>query len=80
MHEAVFCFTTPYAAVLHRALAPEAGEVEGSRSHEEIALDGPETLVLRVVAADAHALRAALNMWLRLVNVADELQEMIRHE
>jgi len=36
--------------------------------------------VLRVQAADVHALRAALNMWLRLVNVADELQEMIRHE
>lgn len=80
MHEAVFRFTTPHAAVLYRALAPEAGEVEGSRSREEVALQDPQTLVLRVEAADVHALRAALNMWLRLVNVADELQEMIRHE
>ncbi|MDD4255025.1 MAG: KEOPS complex subunit Pcc1 [Methanofollis sp.] len=80
MHEAVFTFHTPAAPLLYRALAPEAGEVAGSRSHEEVALAGPDSLVLMVRAADVHALRAALNMWLRLVNVADEIQEMIRHE
>ena len=41
MHEAVFRFATPHAAVLYRALAPEAGEVEGSRSREEVARHGP---------------------------------------
>jgi tRNA threonylcarbamoyladenosine modification (KEOPS) complex Pcc1 subunit len=33
------------------------------------------TLVLEVTAQDTAALRAALNMVLRLVNVADEMQE-----
>ncbi|QSZ67844.1 hypothetical protein RJ40_10195 [Methanofollis aquaemaris] len=80
MHEAVFSFETPAAPFLYRALAPEAGEVAGSRSREAVALPDPETLVLSVQAEDVHALRAALNMWLRLINVADEVQEMIRHE
>ncbi|TAJ43671.1 KEOPS complex subunit Pcc1 [Methanofollis fontis] len=80
MHEAVFSFTSPQATLLHRVLAPEAGEVAGSRSCEEVMLEGDDRLVLRVQAADVHALRAALNMWLRLITVADELQEMIIHE
>lgn len=80
MHEAVFSCTTPVAPLLYQALAPEVGEVAGSRSREMVALPDPETLVLTVQAEDVHALRAALNMWLRLINVADEIQEMIRHE
>jgi KEOPS complex subunit Pcc1 len=40
-------------------------------------LEGEDTLVLNVEAQDIAALRAALNMVLRLVNVADEMQDLM---
>jgi KEOPS complex subunit Pcc1 len=40
-------------------------------------MEGPETCVLSVKADDIPALRAAINMWLRLINVAGEMQELI---
>ena len=40
-------------------------------------LAGDDTLVLSVTASDMPALRAALNTWLRLVNIAVEVREMV---
>jgi len=42
-------------------------------------MEGQDTCVLCVEADDIPALRASLNLWLRLVNVAGEMQELI-HE
>lgn len=76
-HEAVFHISCNYADDLFRSVAPEmAGEVS-PRSRAECAREGPATVVLKVGARDSAALRASLNMWLRLINVAQEMQDLI---
>jgi len=76
-HEALFRFTTPHAERIYRAIKPELSDEVNPRSTTKCWLDGTDTLVLKVEAQDTAALRAALNMYLRLVNVADEMQEMV---
>ncbi|MDI6719992.1 MAG: KEOPS complex subunit Pcc1 [Methanomicrobiales archaeon] len=77
-HTACFRFETPHAGRLYRVVLPESGGGEGSgRSSAAVALEGG-ALVLRVEASDISALRAALNMWLRLISVAEEMQEAAR--
>ena len=76
-HTAVFRFTTPHARNIYRAIEPElAGEVN-FRSVTKACVEDETTLVLTVEASDTSALRAALNMALRLVNIADEMQEIV---
>jgi KEOPS complex subunit Pcc1 len=77
-HRAVFLFETPNAAAIHASVAPEeAGEEWGGRSAARIRCEA-NSLVLEVEAADLPALRASLNTWLRLVNVADEVCDLAR--
>jgi len=73
-HTAEFRFTTPHAERIYRSLLPELAD-ENPRSATRCSIEG-ETLVLIVEAEDLAALRAALNMFLRLVNIADEMQEI----
>jgi KEOPS complex subunit Pcc1 len=76
-HSAVFRFTGPDIEHVYQAIAPEmAGEVN-TRSRAQCWIEAPDTLVLSVNASDIGAMRASLNMWLRLVNVAREMQEII---
>jgi len=76
-HTAVFRFTGPDIGHVYQAIAPEmAGEVN-ARSQARCWTEAPDSLVLVVNASDIGALRASLNMWLRLVNVAKEMQEII---
>ncbi|MCU0629851.1 MAG: hypothetical protein MUF37_01705 [Methanoregulaceae archaeon] len=76
-HNAVFRFTGPDIMHIYQAVAPEmAGEVN-TRSYARCWVEGPDTLVLSVSASDIGALRASINMWLRLINVAKEMQEII---
>jgi len=72
-HQAEFRFSTPTATLLYQVLAPELIDQEGMRSTVELACTDQTTLVMTIHAEDLAALRAALNMWLRLVNVADEI-------
>jgi KEOPS complex subunit Pcc1 len=75
-HNAVFRFTGAAAEAVYRAVAPEmAGEIN-PRSCAECWIEPSGTLVLSVGASDISALRASLNMWLRLINVAMEMQEL----
>ena len=76
-HTAVFRFTGPDIGHVYLAIEPEmAGEVN-ARSLARCWTEAPDSLVLVVNASDIGALRASLNMWLRLVNVAKEMQEII---
>lgn len=75
-HQAQFRFCTPTATHLYRALAPELADQEGMRSTVELSCVDQTMLIMTIYAEDLAALRAALNMWLRLVNVADEVTEM----
>jgi KEOPS complex subunit Pcc1 len=77
-HEALFCFSTENADRICQAVAPELSDEVNSRSTTCCWLEGPSTLVLKVEAQDIPALRAALNMILRLINVADEIQILIK--
>ena len=75
-HEAVFRFSTPHARLICQALAPELSDEVNPRSVTRCWLEGDDILVLKVESQDIPALRAALNMVLRLVNVADEMQDL----
>ncbi|MDH7592870.1 MAG: KEOPS complex subunit Pcc1 [Methanomicrobiales archaeon] len=79
MHEAIFRFEGEGMDLIYRSLAPEQEDGFGFRSHADIYLENDRLLVLHVKAGDTSALRAALNMWLRLVNVASEMQEIANH-
>jgi len=74
-HEAVFRFATPHAPALYRSVLPETESEVNPRSVASVRLEGEDTLVLTIRAEDIPALRASLNMWLRLVNVAGEMLE-----
>jgi len=75
-HEALFRFTTNHATAIYRSLLPELKDEVNPRSSTTCWIEGEDTLVLRVEAQDIAALRAALNMFLRLVSIADEMQQI----
>jgi KEOPS complex subunit Pcc1 len=74
-HTAVFSVRSGMAREIHRALAPEFGEIS-PRSEVKVTFEAGNLLVISVAAEDIPALRAALNMWLRLVSVAGEMLGM----
>ena len=77
-HEAVFRFKTEHAGRIYQSLLPELEDEVNPRSVVTCRLEGTDTLVLTVSAQDTSSLRAALNMYLRLVNVADEVNGLAR--
>lgn len=77
LHEAVFRIEGEDAPCIMAAIQPEIEDEPGSRTTVTAWLDDERTLVIHISAKDISALRAALNMWLRLINVAHEMQEII---
>jgi KEOPS complex subunit Pcc1 len=77
-HEAVFRFRCSNADQILQSLGPELPDEVNPRSTTRCEMEGPDTLVLTVTAQDSASLRAALNMYLRLVNVADEMGHLVR--
>jgi KEOPS complex subunit Pcc1 len=77
VHEATFRFSTPHSRQIFAALAPELFDEVNPRSRIHCSVEEEETLVLTIEAQDIAALRAALNMFLRLVNIADEMQDIV---
>lgn len=76
MNSAVFIIETQHAAILCDAVAPEGDDSEQTgRTHSCCKLIGGDILELSVQAMDLPALRAALNSWLRLIQVASEMIE-----
>jgi len=78
-HEAEFRIRCKDAERIYASVSPETVSEVNPRSRVSCYMEGAETCVLCVKADDIPAMRAALNMWLRLVNVAGEMQELI-HE
>lgn len=76
-HEAVFRFTTKNAQKIYGALLPELSDEVNQRSKARCVLEADEVIVLSVAAEDLSAMRAALNMYLRLISVADEMQDLV---
>ncbi len=80
-NKAVFRFETPYAKTIWQAVLPEDEDMGRSSSTVSFCDDGDiGTVVLTVEADDISALRAALNTWLRLIQISEEMQEAIRDE
>ncbi|MFA6333219.1 MAG: KEOPS complex subunit Pcc1 [Methanoregula sp.] len=77
-HEAVFRFRTEHAERIYRSLQPELDDEVNPRSAVACRLEGTDLLILTVTAHDTSSLRAALNMYLRLVNVADEVTDCVQ--
>ena len=63
------------ARLVAESVAREIGEIDDERSRTTIERDGAR-LVLEIDAADAVALRAALNTWFSLVNVAERTADV----
>jgi KEOPS complex subunit Pcc1 len=78
-YSATFRFSGADARALYFSVCQEAGDV-GGRSSVHVSMEGNNTLVLEARATDAAALRAALNTWLRLVNIAIEMRELADRE
>ena len=78
-HTAVFSFRSGSAREIFLALSPEMGEIN-PRTEARVTLEQADLLVVSIVAEDIPALRAALNMWLRLVSVAGEMLDLVQAE
>jgi KEOPS complex subunit Pcc1 len=76
-HTAVFSFRSGSAREIFLALSPEMGEIN-PRTEARVTLNEGDILVITIAAEDIPALRAALNMWLRLISVAGEMLDMTR--
>jgi tRNA threonylcarbamoyladenosine modification (KEOPS) complex Pcc1 subunit len=63
--------------MIFRSIEPELSDEVNSRSVTRAWVEGEDVLVLQIEAGDTAALRAALNMVLRLVSVADEMQRIV---
>ncbi len=60
------------ATLVERSVRQEVGEIEGDRTTASLARDGPE-LTVHVDADDLVALRAGINTWSTLVEVAERV-------
>lgn len=77
-HEAVleFDYDSPCRArIVAASVAREVGEIDDDRSWTVISRDGA-TVLVEVEARDAVALRAALNTWFSLIDVAERTSEI----
>ena len=69
--ELVFDYDTPgRARLLARSVGQEVDEIEGDRTRATVAASGASVLV-DIVADDLTALRAGINTWSTLVEVAE---------
>ena len=84
-HEATleFDYESPArASIIAESVSREIGEIDDERSQTTIARDG-RVVEIRIDAADGIALRAALNTWFTLIDVAERtaaIAEGARHE
>lgn len=63
------------ARIIHASILPETGE-EYQRTKTSLGLNA-NTLWLKVEARDIVSMRAALNGWLRLIKITDEMCSII---
>jgi len=61
--------------VVYQSLKPEL-EATHQRSATELGIQG-NSLILRICSEDLVSMRAALNGWLRLIRIADEMNATI---
>lgn len=72
-HEAELVFEYPSverARIVERSVRHEVGEIDGDRTRVTVERNG-EDVVVRVTANDLVGLRAGLNSWMSLVEIAE---------
>ncbi|WP_330632781.1 KEOPS complex subunit Pcc1 [Halocatena halophila] len=62
------------AELIERAISQEIGQIDDSRAQTTIERDG-RVLLIEVIAEDLVALRAGLNTWCTLIEVAERCAE-----
>ena len=72
-HEASFTFQTQDADIISASLTPESDTDKDGRSFGLCRKVSDDSLEIQIKAEDLTALRAALNTWLRLVQIAEEM-------
>jgi KEOPS complex subunit Pcc1 len=77
LHLSVTYRSPAHARRIERAVAPEIGDIDDDRSETRLRRSGAE-MTLVVEATDLVALRAALNTWLSLVDVAERAGDVGR--
>jgi KEOPS complex subunit Pcc1 len=75
IHEAIFRIETEYAEIISQALEPEEDTEYPGRSHGTCTQCADDILEVQVRASDLSSLRAALNTWLRLIQVTEEISD-----
>lgn len=73
-HEAIFTIKTPYASLIHSSLVPDEEEMQ-TRASGSCRIKDHDEILLTVQADDLTALRALINTWLRLAQVASEMAQ-----
>ena len=73
IHEASFVFSTPDAPLIAASLMPESESEPVGRSCGRCMIRDDMTLTIEIRAEDLTAFRAAVNTWLRLVQIAEEM-------
>lgn len=71
MLEATLTIKDAMAEVMASAISPEAGR-ELPRTTAEVAMSG-EDAVMRITAADASSMRAALNSYLECIGIIEDI-------
>ena len=74
-HSAEFIFETPDAEKIYEVLLPETGSDPGEKSFVVLEKEGAR-LILKIQAEDVSAMRASVNMWIRLISVSSEIFAM----
>jgi len=72
IHTAEFRFETPESQKLFTVLSPESGSDPSEKSHVSVTVSAG-AILLSIKAEDISALRASINMWLRLIAVSTEI-------
>lgn len=62
----------PHARPVYKSLEPELQEIPSERSKVGIELAG-ESLRLSIAAEDIVSMRAAVNTWLRLIRISEDM-------
>lgn len=76
-HDAELVFEYPSverAKIVARSVGQEVGEIDGDRTRATVEREG-ECVLVRVVADDLVGLRAGVNTWVSLVDVARRTAE-----
>jgi len=74
--ESEFIFEMPgFIDVIYQSLLPEL-DASHQRTSSQLAIQGSE-LILKIRSHDLVSMRAALNGWLRLVKIADDMSMAI---